>query len=76
MNFLNRIEIVDKTYDPETKQESPMWKTPGLPSPKKFKVSRSVTKRMFIVFFDVRGVILSHAVTERRTFNVAYYSKV
>ena len=80
MDFLNRIVTVDETwistYDPETKQESSMWKTPGSPSPKKFKVSRSATKRMFIVFFDVKGVILSHAVTERRTVNAAYYSKV
>ena len=80
MDFLNRIVKVDETwismYDPETKQESSMWKTPGTPSPKKFKVSRLATKRMFIVFFDVKGVILSHIVTKRRTVNAAYYSKV
>ena len=47
-------------YDPETKQESSMWKTPGSPSPKKFKVSRPATYKMFIVFFKVKELILTH----------------
>ena len=54
MDFLNPIVTGDETwmntYYPETKQESSMWNTPGSQSPKKFKVSRSGTKRMFIVF--------------------------
>ena len=54
MDFLNPIVTGDETwmntYDPETKQESSMSKTPGSQSQKKFKVSRSGTKRMFIVF--------------------------
>lgn len=78
--FLERIVTVDETwislYEPETKSQSTMWKTPGSPSPKKFKVSPSAKKQMFIVFFDVDGVILSHAVPIGQTVTANYYSKV
>ena len=43
--FMDRIVTVDETwislYMPETKAQSTMWKTPGSPSPKKFKRSQS-----------------------------------
>lgn len=78
--FLRRIVTVDETwislYEPETKSQSSMWKTPGSPSPKKFKVGPSARKQMFIVFFDVDGVILSHAVPLGQTVTAKYYSKV
>lgn len=78
--FLERIVTVDETwislYEPETKSQSTMWKTPGSPSPKKFKVSRSTKKQMFVMFFDVHGVILSHAVPQGQTVDAKYYSKV
>ncbi len=71
---------VDETwislFEPETKQESSMWKTPGSPSPKKALVRTSAKKIMFIVFFDIRGVILSHAVPVGHTVTGNYYSKV
>ena len=76
--LLSHIITVDETwikvYEPETKKQSTMWKTPGSPSPKKFKVSPSKKKQMFIVFFDVEGVILSCAVPQ--TIIAQYYSKV
>lgn len=79
-HFLNRVVTVDETwvslYEPETKQQSMMWKTPGSPSPKKFKVCRSTKKKLFVIFFDVRGVILCHAVPDGKTVTAAYYSKV
>lgn len=78
--FLDRIVTVDETwislYDPETKQQSSMWKCPGSPSPTKFKMARSTKKRMFIVFYDRRGVVLCHTVPEGQTVNSQYYSKV
>lgn len=78
--FLDRIVTVDETwislYDPETKQQSSMWKGPGSPSPTKFKMARSTKKRMFIVFYDKRGVVLCHTVPEGQTVNSQYYSKV
>ena len=46
--FMDRIVTVDETwislYTPETKAQSMMWKTPGSPSPKKFKMSQSTKK--------------------------------
>ena len=79
-DFLSRIVTADETwnslYEPESKEQSTMWKTPGSPSPKKFKVSRSTKKQMFIMFFDIQGVILSHAVPQGQTVTANYYSKV
>ena len=79
-DFLSRIVTADETwislYEPESKEQSTMWKTPGSPSPKKFKVSRSTKKQMFIIFFDIHGVILSHAVPQGQTVTANYYSKV
>ena len=79
-DFLSRIVTADETwislYEPESKEQSTMWKTLGSPSPKKFKVSRSTKKQMFIMFFDIQGVILSHAVPQGQTVTVNYYSKV
>ena len=78
--FLRRIVTVDETwislYEPETKSQSTMWKTRGSQSPKKFKIGTSAKKQMFIVFFDVDGVILSHAVSRGQTVTASYYSKV
>ena len=79
-DFLRRIVTADETwislYEPESKEQSTMWKTLGSPSPKKFKVSRSTKKQMFIMFFNIQGVILSHAVPQRQTVTANYYSKV
>ena len=79
-NFLSRIVTADKTwislYEPESKEQSTMWKTLESPSPKKFKVSHSTKKQMFIMFFDIHGVILSHAVPQVQTVTANYYSKV
>ena len=51
-NFMDRIVTVDETWIslhmPETKAQSTMWKTPGSPSPKKFKMSHSTKKQMFM----------------------------
>ena len=51
-------------YEPESKEQSTMWKTPESPSPKKFTVGFPTKKQMFIMFSDCHGVILSHAVRQ------------
>lgn len=63
-------------YDPETKQDSSVWKTPNSPSPVKAMLKTSAKKLMFIVFFDMRGVILCHAVPTGKTVTAQYYSEV
>lgn len=78
--FLDRIVTTDETwlhyFDPETKAQSSIWKTPATPPPKKARVQRSCGKEMFIFFMDRHGMILQHRVQDRRTVNAEYYSKV
>lgn len=78
--FLDTIITVDETwlwlYDPETKQQSSMWKRASSPPPKKARVNKSGGKFMFIMFADRRGMILNHVVPEHGSINSEYYSKV
>jgi len=71
--FLDRIITVDETwihhFDPETKSESSVWKSPSSPAPKNARVQRSVGKEMFIYFMDRRGMILEHKVRDGHTVN-------
>jgi histone-lysine N-methyltransferase SETMAR len=56
-SFMSRVIIGDESwvygYDPETKQQSSQWKSPGFPRPKKARQSHSLTKSMLIEFFDI-----------------------
>ena len=78
--FLDKIVTVDETwvstFDPETKQSSSMWKTLPSPSTQKGRVLRSQKKQMFIVFYDMEGVILCFGVPVGKTINSEYYQKV
>lgn len=78
--FLDRIITQDETwlhhYDPESKRQSSVWKTPRTPPPKKARVTRSSGKHMFVFFMDRRGMILIHQVPDGQTINAAYYCKV
>ena len=78
--FLNRIITVDETwisnFDPESKQMSMQWRRSKSPPPKKARVCKSCIKHMFIIFFDSRGIILSHMVPRGISVNAKYYSKV
>ena len=78
--FLDHIVTQDETwlwhYDPETKAQSSVWKTPNTPPPKKARVNKSGGKHMFVFFMDRRGMLLIHQVPEGKTINAAYYSKV
>ena len=79
-NFLNRIITTDETWpfycEPETKQQSRQWKLSDSSPLKKARMSRSMGKHMFIVFYDIKGVILSHAVPKGQSINVMFNSKV
>ena len=78
--WLDRVITTDETwlhyFDPETKQESSVWKHRGSPAPKKAKVSKSMGKQMYIFFADRNGMILVHAVPSGQTVNASYHSKV
>jgi len=56
-SFMSRVITGDESwvygYDPETKQQSSQWKSPGSPRPKKARQSRSETKSMLIMFFNI-----------------------
>jgi hypothetical protein len=60
-SFMSRVITGDKSwvygYDPETKPHSLQWKSPGSPRPKKARQSRSATKSLLIVFFDIREIV-------------------
>ena len=79
-DFLNSIITTDETWlhlhDPETKQQSAVWKRPGSPPPEKAQACKSSGKYMFIFFCDRKGMLLQHAVPKDTTANAAYYSKV
>ena len=78
--FLDRIITTDETwlwlFDPESKQQSSVWKRGSSPPPMKAKVNKCGGKFMFIMFADRHGMILIHCVREGCTVNSAYYSKV
>jgi len=79
-NFLKRVVTCDETwvhhYDPETKQESAIWKHRNSPRVEKAKVSRSAGKVMHLIFFDHQGVIYDHRVPKGQTITGEYYSSV
>jgi len=56
-SYMSRVITGDESwvygYDPETKQQSSQWKSPGSPRLKKVRQSRSLTKSMLIMFFDI-----------------------
>ncbi|GFV26915.1 HTH_48 domain-containing protein [Trichonephila clavipes] len=56
-------------YDPETKQQSSQWKTPGSPRPKKARQVRSKIKVMLIVFFDADGLVNFEYASQGQTMN-------
>ena len=79
-SFLDRIITTDETwlwlFDPETKQQSSVWKrSPSLP-PSKARVNKCGGKFMCMMFADRRGMILTHIVPNKVTINSDYYTKV
>lgn len=76
-DLLTNVVTCDETwifqYDPETKRQSMHWKTPASPRMKKARMSKSRVKAMLIVFFDIKGVIMTEWVPEGQTVNQKYY---
>jgi len=79
-SFMSRVITGDESwvygYDPETKQQSLQWKSPGSPRPKKARQSRSATKSMLIVFFDIRWIVHHEFVPKGQTVNAEFYCSV
>jgi [histone H3]-lysine36 N-dimethyltransferase SETMAR len=79
-NFLKRVVTCDESwmhhYDPETKQESSIWKHKLSPRPTKAKVCRSAGKVMHLIFFDHQGIIYDHCLPHGQTITGNYYSSV
>jgi hypothetical protein len=71
-SFTSRITTGDEFwvygYNPETKRQS-QWKSPSSPRPNKARMSRRSTKTMFIVFFDIRGIVHPEFVPQSQTVN-------
>lgn len=78
--FLHHIVTGDETWihhsEPESKVQSKQWVRAGSPPPKKFKLSPSAGKVMAIIFWDYKGVVLTHYVPKGRTVTANYYSDV
>jgi len=68
-DLLNSIITCDETwvftYDRETKRQSMQWKSSS-PRPKKARMSRLKFKAMWIVFFDIQGIVISEWVPMAR----------
>jgi histone-lysine N-methyltransferase SETMAR len=75
--FLDLIVTGDETwilnFTPESKQQSMVWKHPGLPSKKKFRRTPSVGKLMVTVFWDRRGPLLLHFMLRDATIDACSY---
>ncbi|KAJ4450854.1 hypothetical protein ANN_02285 [Periplaneta americana] len=63
------------TNQPNLKRQSNEWEHPGSSRPKKVRPTQSAVKVIFIVAFDIDGVILHHAVPPRQTENADYYCR-
>lgn len=79
-SFLNRVVTCDETwihfFEPESKQQSSIWKHPCSPSPTKARLSKSAGKVMAIMFCDIHGIILNHFVPPKTTVTGNYYATV
>jgi histone-lysine N-methyltransferase SETMAR len=75
--FMSRVITGDESwvyrYDPETKQQSSQWKSPGSPRPKKARQRYSATKSMLTVFFDIRGIVHHEFASQGQTVNAGSY---
>ena len=63
-------------YDPETKVQSSVWKSPSSPRPTKARQVRSKIKVLLTVFFDSQGIIQHEYAPSGQTVTGAYYLNV
>jgi histone-lysine N-methyltransferase SETMAR len=69
--FSEPIVTADETwvhrYEPESKAQSMVWKSPTSPVAKKFKSQPSAGKIMLTLFWDMEGTILIHTAIQSRS---------
>ena len=79
-DFLSQLVTVDETWlyhcDPETKQQSVVWRHSGSPHPKKFRVQKSAGKVLASIFLDQDGIHLIDYLPKAQTINSQYYSSL
>ena len=79
-SFRDKVITCDETwfhfFEPESKQQSSMWKHTWSPSPVKARLLKSVGKVMSIIFCDTKGIVLNHMVPDKTIVNGDYYSGV
>ena len=73
--FITRDKSWVYGYDPETKQQSSQWKSPGSPRPK-VRQSHRATKSKLIMFSDNRGIVHLEFAPEGQTVNANFYCNV
>ena len=77
--FFSSTVTMDETwmpmFNPEIKRQSAQWKHNSLP-PKKFRVTASAKKLMVAMFWDIKGVILTHCVPKSKTVTGETYEDV
>ena len=56
-----------RSYKPNLKRQSNEWQYSSSPRPKKVRLTQCTVKVMFIVAYDIDGVILHHAVPPRQS---------
>ena len=61
------------SFEPESKQNSSMWKHASLPSHEKARLSKPVGK-VSIIFCDTRGMVLHYIVPAKTNVNSEYYA--
>jgi len=79
-DFLSRLVTMDETwvyhYDPETKQQSVVWRHSGSPRPQKIRVQKSAAKVLSSIFWDQDGILLIDDLPKGQTINAEYYSSL
>ncbi len=77
--LLNNIVTMDESdvsfHILETKRVSKQWVKKGQPGPRKAKVHATWTKKMVLVFFNVKGIICKNYVPKGETVNAEYMKK-
>ena len=60
-------------YDPETKQQSMVWRHSGSPCPKKFRVQKSAGKFLASILWDQDGILLINYLPKGQSIDAEYY---
>jgi len=78
--FLSQLVTMDKIwlyhYDPETKQQSMMWRHSSSPRPKKFRVQKPTGKVLASILCNQDGILPIDYLPKGQTINAEYYSSL